>query len=272
MLSIGEFSKVTAITIKALRLYHNQEILIPDHIDEESGYRYYKSRSVLIANRINTLKEMGFSLKEIKQILTEHNNDEQLIQFMENKMQEINRKINHYHDMQKNLSVFISNTKEQVLAPPFVIDEQIIDDMIICGMRFKGKYTDIAFYLPQLMKKVKRHCKGKPFTQYYDNEYKEDGADLEICIEVKESLTIAGIQCRELKGGQAVTSFHRGPYERLDNSYQKIFEYCRENSLVIQFPIREFYLKGPGIIFKGNPNKYLTKIVAMYELNKSSLV
>jgi len=56
MLSIGEFSKVTKLTIKALRLYHRKGILVPDEIDFESSYRYYKSDAVEKACRIKGLK------------------------------------------------------------------------------------------------------------------------------------------------------------------------------------------------------------------------
>ena len=69
MLSIGEFSRVTELTIKALRLYHRKGILIPDEINFESSYRYYKNDAVEKALRIKALKTMGFSLDEIKQAL-----------------------------------------------------------------------------------------------------------------------------------------------------------------------------------------------------------
>jgi len=41
MFSIGEFSKITGWTVKTLRFYHEQGVLAPSYIDEETGYRYY---------------------------------------------------------------------------------------------------------------------------------------------------------------------------------------------------------------------------------------
>lgn len=51
-----------------------------------------------------------------------------------------------------------------------------------------------------------------------------------------------------------------GAYEELGRSYEKVFAFIRERGYEIEIPTREFYLKGPGMIFRGNPAKYLTEI------------
>jgi effector-binding domain-containing protein len=63
-----------------------------------------------------------------------------------------------------------------------------------------------------------------------------------------------------LKGGKCVSLIHKGPYEKLGESYQKIFGYINSNGYQTLIPSREVYIKGPGMIFRGNPNNYLTEI------------
>lgn len=82
MLSIGEFSKITRLTIKALRLYHEQGILIPDKIDNLTGYRYYDECSYEKARIIIALKEFGFSLNEIKDALSNCREDYDLKDYL----------------------------------------------------------------------------------------------------------------------------------------------------------------------------------------------
>ena len=53
---------------------------------------------------------------------------------------------------------------------------------------------------------------------------------------------------------------HSGPYEELGRSYEKAFAYIHDHGYEIELPTREVYIKGPGMIFKGNPAKYLTEI------------
>ncbi len=54
---------------------------------------------------------------------------------------------------------------------------------------------------------------------------------------------------------------HHGEYGLQGNVYSKLFKFCRENKLEPQCPIIEHYLKGPGIIFKGNPKNYITECI-----------
>ena len=69
MYSIGDFSKMTGLTVKTLRFYHEQGILPPAHIDGQSGYRYYAARQVETARVIAELRRLEFSIKQIAEIL-----------------------------------------------------------------------------------------------------------------------------------------------------------------------------------------------------------
>ena len=65
---------------------------------------------------------------------------------------------------------------------------------------------------------------------------------------------------RELPGGTCVSLMHLGPYSRLRTSYARILKYIADKGYGTIIPSREVYHKGPGMIFKGNPEKYLTEI------------
>src|SRR5574344_1952057 len=69
MFKIGEFSKITQVSIRMLRYYDEQKLLEPCFIDESSGYRFYQAVQIDRLNKIVLLKNMGFSVKEIKEIL-----------------------------------------------------------------------------------------------------------------------------------------------------------------------------------------------------------
>ena len=53
---------------------------------------------------------------------------------------------------------------------------------------------------------------------------------------------------------------HKGPYDQLGRSYEKIASYLKQKNHQVTAPPREIYIKGPGMIFKGNPKNYLTEI------------
>lgn len=69
-MKIGEFAKLCGTKISVLRHYDKEHLLEPQYIDRFSGYRYYASEQLLIFHRITALKKAGFSLHEIKEIIS----------------------------------------------------------------------------------------------------------------------------------------------------------------------------------------------------------
>ncbi len=150
----------------------------------------------------------------------------------------------------------------------FEIEEKTVPDMLIAGIRYKGKYSDCGKAFGKICRSMGRFTSGKPFNLYYDAEYKEDDADIESCIPIRQDKQVEGIEVRNLPGGKCISLIHKGPYEELGRSYEKIFAYAKENGLNFQIPSREVYVKGPGMIFRGNPKKYLTEIQMMIQENQ----
>jgi DNA-binding transcriptional MerR regulator len=73
MYRIGQFSKIGKVTVKALRFYEEEGLLEPCHIDSGTGYRYYDSRQLPRIHKIVALRQCGFSIPEIQQIVNGKN-------------------------------------------------------------------------------------------------------------------------------------------------------------------------------------------------------
>lgn len=70
MLKIGDFSKLSRVSIRMLRHYDEIGLLTPVRVDPDSGYRYYGENQLPIVGRITALKDMGFGLTAIGEMLT----------------------------------------------------------------------------------------------------------------------------------------------------------------------------------------------------------
>ena len=70
MLKIGEFSKLSHLTIKALRFYEKEGLLVPKSIDDWTGYRFYETSQLEDAAKIKAYRQLGLSIEEIKEILS----------------------------------------------------------------------------------------------------------------------------------------------------------------------------------------------------------
>ena len=69
MFKIGEFSKLTQIPVKTLRYYDELGLLKPVEVDRFTGYRYYSAGQLPRLNRVLALKDLGFSLEQIFQLI-----------------------------------------------------------------------------------------------------------------------------------------------------------------------------------------------------------
>jgi len=89
MLKIGDFSKLSRISIRMLRHYDEIGLLVPKSTDSFTGYRYYGEDQLPIAGQINSLKDMGFSLATIGEILKIYDDPQKLAEFLSVKQAEV---------------------------------------------------------------------------------------------------------------------------------------------------------------------------------------
>jgi len=142
----------------------------------------------------------------------------------------------------------------------FKIEEKNVPAMLMAGVRMKGKYSDCGKGFALIGRKLGRHIGGRPFNLYYDAGYRKDDADLEACMPLKKHVEAEGISVRELPAIRCVSLVHRGPYDSVGSSYERVLAYITEKGYKATLPSREVYVKGPGMIFRGNPKNYLTEI------------
>ena len=86
---IGEFAKICHTRISVLRHYDKQGLLVPAYVDRFTGYRYYTKEQIAVFIHITALKKAGFSLAEIRRIISERNNTNGIIQLLEKKKNEL---------------------------------------------------------------------------------------------------------------------------------------------------------------------------------------
>jgi effector-binding domain-containing protein len=149
---------------------------------------------------------------------------------------------------------------QKMATSTFAIEERDVAPILVAGVPMKGRYSEMGPVFGTLCKRLGRRIAGKPLCLYYDGEYREEDANFEPCVPVRKRVEADGISVRELPAARCVTLVHRGPYEELRCSYARALAYAKERGYEVTLPTREVYLKGPGMIFRGNPMKYLTEI------------
>ena len=260
MYQIGEFSRMTKLTVKALRYYDEAGILIPSGRGDENGYRLYSDADYRKAKLILLLRRFGFSIGEIRDVLEHYESRDDLRYYLAEKKAQMEKRIRGYRSLMREMDAYLSQPEQEENSMSYKIEVKAFEPVLVVSIRFKGRYEDIGKYHGKLYGVVKDKAAGAPFNLYYDGEYRETDADIEVCVPVKEPVSGDGVKTRRLPAMETIATTHVGPYEKIGEAYKAVTDYAAEHRLQMKTPCRETYVKGPGMMFKGNPNKYETEI------------
>jgi len=123
--TIGKLSKLTHISIDTLRYYDEIGLLKPAKVVDDTGYRYYTDESAVILARIIDFKEFGFSLNEIKGVLADSGDMDDIYSRQHKKLLEQRQKLDTAFD---KLAARLKNRREAEIMNKKVL---IVDDASI---------------------------------------------------------------------------------------------------------------------------------------------
>eukprot|EP00913_Durusdinium_trenchii_P022807 g21411.t1 len=215
------------------------------------------------ARVIAGLRKLEFSIRQIAEILPEHDDEADILDVLVNQQRSMQQKIERFQEIGASLTQIISREREARITmqnASYEVEEKVVDPIKVAGLRMKGRYSDCGQGFSKLGRSFGRYICGKALMLIYDDEYKEDDADFEVCMPVRGGKETDEISLRELPGGRCISLLHKGPYDEISRSYEKILSAVKQRGENVLLPTREVYIKGPGMIFKGNPKKYLTEI------------
>ena len=263
-LKIGEFSRLMQTTVKTLRHYEQIGLLLPDEVDEATGYRYYRMEQMQRLNAIKDLKSLGFSLDEIKDIYDDDTHTPSL-EILEAKIDDCRRQLRELEQRRLRLAVLADSRKQLLIMENFSI--QSLPEIIVASHREVVENYDAigAMCVNVIGPEMQRlGCKCPPpgycFTIEHDKEYKPKDIDIEYCEQVEEAgEDSAIITFKRLPAvPTALCMKHVGPYDRFYQSYVELFKYAEEQGYQIAGAPRTCYID--GCWNQEDPEKWLSLI------------
>ncbi|WP_028520909.1 GyrI-like domain-containing protein [Ruminococcus flavefaciens] len=136
-----------------------------------------------------------------------------------------------------------------------------IEEIKVASIKYTGDNDEGIDHMKELYMKFKKIISGPFCSMYFSADY-SDVKETECCVPVIEEFESDDkFKFKVLPAQRALCVLHIGRYEELGNAFTFITGYVRKNGLQVEYPIRLVYQKGPGLLFKGNPEKYETKII-----------
>jgi DNA-binding transcriptional MerR regulator len=275
-LSIGEFSRAARLPVRTIRYYQAEGILAPRRTDPDSGYRYYDDAAMERARVVKKLRELNFSIAEIRELLAGERPGAGDTALLERKVLELEETIARCRTARRELEEFAAYER-QVEARAAELGRSVVersaDPLILGGLRVHGSYEELGRHLQAVLRRFGRWAAGGPFTLYHEMEYREQGADYEVCVPLRRApppaapAQAAGADresgtwsVRSLPRRRCLVTLHRGPYEQIGRSYWRLLAHARSAGAATRLPLEEIYLRGPGMLLPRSPDKYLTEI------------
>lgn len=255
---IGMFAAMNHVTVKTLRFYEEQGLLLPAYIQPENGYRYYILSQMAVIHQITALKTAGFTLEEIARINSGADEEAVLLK----KKAELLEKI---ADLTRQIAVvdgYLSRKKIGLSHPVLI---KTIPETTVAAMKARIESYDCLFddmpKMGKLMEKAGCICALPEycFTNYLEPGYKDEDILVELCESVEEAREeTGGLYFRTLPEIQAACIFHKGSYRTFSESYETVLKYIEENGYEIAGKIRESYID--GIWNKDDESQWLSEI------------
>lgn len=126
LMRIGEIAAFFNVSVKALRIYEKMDILKPVRVDEKTGYRYYTADQVKQLDALLELRELGFSLSEIKKLLESGMTKDRYMEVLVHKRAMWQDKISEAQDKIGNIDEIIE--KLATSEPPIKLHELTEDE------------------------------------------------------------------------------------------------------------------------------------------------
>jgi effector-binding domain-containing protein len=270
-ITIGNFSHLTYLSQKALRLYDKKGLLVPGFKDRFTGYRYYTVDQIETALKIKVLCNLGFGLSDISGILSAvDTGDERAVDLLISKRhQETMAEI----DRLEKIKSLLNEKRDFMELFRMNVSEPIIKDVPavrIFSARRTGTYEEVCSEVSDNLMKIifspenqKNGVKltGPCMSICYDDEYRENDADIEMAVPVSGPVSSddPSFNVRTLPACRVISVIYKGPYEHegFSVAFGNAFKFISDNGFEIAGPDRQIYLNNPD---ETKPEDCLTEI------------
>ncbi|MBR5041121.1 MAG: MerR family transcriptional regulator [Clostridiales bacterium] len=262
MLKIGEFSKLSRVSIRMLRHYDDLGLLKPAMIDEFTGYRFYKEEQLFVMGRITALKDMGFALADIAKIMDDYDNKEKLEQYLSKQQQEL-RKISDETEYKLMLLDTARKRLRKEQSMSFDVTTKVIPERYAATVHMVvPHYEDEGILWGKLQECKTPLVPADPClaaAEFLDKEYKEENVEIVVWMTVKGQYEdTENVKFKTLPEVKVASCVIKGSYEQMGEATATVASWIAENGFEVTGPMFNIYHVSPAQT--QNPDEYVTEV------------
>jgi DNA-binding transcriptional MerR regulator len=243
LLSIGEFSRLTHLSVKALRHYDDQGLLAPADVDP-SGYRRYATAQVPTAHLIRRFRDMDMPLDVIREVLTAPDQaarDEALVAHlrrMEDALSQTQQTVSSLRAMLEGRE------------PALPVEFRTVARQRAIAVRGEVEWDDTEAWLADALAELSGALAGSPEARagadaalYSPAFFEAHVGEVVAFVPVHQAPRATGrVEAVEIPGTRLAVTLYEGPFADIDQAYGALGTFVAERVLGAGGPIREHYL------------------------------
>jgi DNA-binding transcriptional MerR regulator len=252
MIKIGNFARLSQVSVVTLRYYDEMDLLKPVQVDNFTGYRFYSADQLPRLNRILALKDLGFSLEQIKLMLADGLSVEQLRSMLTMQRTEVERRLTNEQKRLYRIESRLRQIEMENKMPNYDVVIKTVPAMLVASRRVTIPTND---QVPQYL--------GPAYTEAYDYVRKQGAKDTGPCFalwhspadvyENEDAEAVVPIdrllkgsdkvKVYELPAAQVASVVHQGNFEDFTQGHAALLEWIDANGYKIVGPYREIYIR-----------------------------
>lgn len=246
MLSIGDFSRMTYLSVKALRHYHDVGVLEPAEIDPGNGYRFYSPSQVGLAQMIRRLRDLGMPLEEVRTIVEAPDaatRDEALVAHlrrMEGQLEATQQTVASLRTLlQRPDDTFPVRERDIAATPALAIREHVTGEDAVAW------WMDALGLLHRTLRDAGARRAGPDGALFPAEFFEDEEGEITVFVPVEElaaSTLPERVLATVVPAIRAAVAVHDGPFGDLDRTYGALGTWVLERAAGAPGPIREYYL------------------------------
>jgi DNA-binding transcriptional MerR regulator/effector-binding domain-containing protein len=259
-LTVGEFSRMTHLSVKTLRHYHQVGLLEPAEVNQNTGYRYYTPEQIPQAQVIRRLRDLEMPVAEVKSVLAA---DDQSARnsVIAAHLDRLETELDKIHAAVDSLRSILE-TPESVVD----IEYRTIGPVTALGV---GEIVDrddlIAWWqgalgeLGGLVRAQGIEVTG-PSGGLFESELFQHGRGWATVFVPTEEMTrsIGRVTPLVIPEAELAVLTHRGSHENMDISYGQLGSYVTTHEISVDGPVREYYVVDAAD--GADPDQWVTEI------------
>jgi DNA-binding transcriptional MerR regulator len=245
-LTIGDFSRMSYLSVKALRHYHETGLLKPAEVDAHSGYRRYDAAQVRIAQVIRRFRELGMPIEQVKAVLdapdlqTRNRLIATHLERMESQLEDTRRTVG-------SLRKLLETPQE-----PIPVDFRSVPSLKALSITEPVRTSEAQQWWSDAFSELYRALaaaglepSGPPGALYAGDFFKDELGEVTAFVPVAGSSAAGGPRRSDIPGGEFAVAVHEGSFADLDRAYAALGTFVAERAIGVDGPIREHYLVSP---------------------------